>query len=287
MMVRYRPFIVAFLLPVLIILAVPNSARAIYQLPFPLPPQDSIYWNQKTQLALRNGDLPNALIAFEHYIDSLTSRDLRDKMTFNWLLNLVRRDPRQTEKPTLADIRDLVSKRKAELNPEEDRDRIWRYNYLLAQIAVLDGRTDEAVTLMLQAIEGYPDTRYADPGRESLLPDMYNIASRWQAPDNINKAQDFISQSFATDPRFNYIELTFWKQYFLQVGNPAAYIRFLERLLSDYQKKMEAHPEFQDELKHYHYQLQWIVNNERQELQKEEWNKGRINRLPVSAPLGG
>ena len=151
MMVRYRPFIVAFLLPVLIILAVPNSARAIYQLPFPLPPQDSIYWNQKTQLALRNGDLPNALIAFEHYIDSLTSRDLRDKMTFNWLLNLVRRDPRQTEKPTLADIRDLVSKRKAELNPEEDRDRIWRYNYLLAQIAVLEGRTDEAVTLMLQA----------------------------------------------------------------------------------------------------------------------------------------
>jgi hypothetical protein len=235
---------------------------------------------------VRNGDLPNALVAYEHYIDTLTSRDLRDKMTFNWVLNLVRTDPRQQKQPTLGELRDIVTARMEELDPEAGQDLIWRYNYLLAHIALLEGNQEEANNRMTLAIEGYPSRRYADPGRQSLLPDMYNIASRWHAPENINEAQEFLSNAFLNDPRFNYVELTFWKQYFQKVGNPSAYIRFLERLLGDYQKKIEAQTEYSDELRHYHQQLQWILNNERVELQKEEWNKGRINRLPTSVPLG-
>ncbi len=199
------------------------------------------------------GDWSSALEAYGDHLRHLTSRDFRDKKTFEWILDAFEKS---LEKPIdYEPLKAVVKSKLPSGRSKPDPVMTWRLHHMLARMAQREGNTKEYETRLQLAMDAYPEMHYSMPEKESLLQHLYNELALSKAQTDVDAAEKSLLDSFAKDQRFDYVYLAPWKSLHDNAGTPERYAALRERVIEAYGKKAENLPAKADMYTYYRRQL--------------------------------
>lgn len=220
-----------------------------------LPPE-AVHPLEVAKALVGGGDWSGAINAYADHLSKLTTRDYRDKKTFQWILDAYEKQAPESG-PDYEAFKDIL---KAKL-PKSTRDKAdpvltWRVHDLLARIAKRQDKAEDARKALEKAIETYPDVPYGEPAAQSRLQHLYNEVALMRAEDDLAGAEAYLLGAFLKDPRFDFVYLPPWRALYESAGTPEQYQAWVTRVIEAYDKKIKEVPAKADMLHHYRWLLQ-------------------------------
>lgn len=216
-------------------------------------PEEARHSLEMARTLVAAGDWSSAIEAYADHLKYLTSRDFRDKKTFEWILEAFEKagGPPTDYEPLKAVVKSKLPSGRSKPDPI----MTWRLHYLLARIAQREGNVKESETRLQLAIDAYPDYLYSMPEKESFLQHLYNELALSKAKVDVDAAEKFFLDRFVKDPRFDYLHLPPWKSFYDSAGTSERFSTLCGRAVEAYGKKAEAFPAKADMYTYYQRRL--------------------------------
>jgi tetratricopeptide (TPR) repeat protein len=214
-------------------------------------PEESLPALETAKQKVAEGQWDEAIDAYAEHLGKLTTRDFRDKKTFNWILDAYEKAAPEG-KPDYQPFWKIVERKLPRDRSKADPVVTWRLHMVLAEIALRVKDSSEAAKQLELAIDRYPDVAYSEPDTQSRLQHLYNTAAFLKAEKKVEDGEDYLVKSLREDPRFVYPYLRPWREFYAEAGTPERFAGLLERILEAYDAKIkEADSDRADTLAHY------------------------------------
>lgn len=205
-------------------------------------PEDSLAPLKEAQRLASEEVWSGAIDAYTDHLSKLSTRNYRDKKTYEWiLLEYVESNPNQLEP-----LKSLVEGKLTAIGEEADAIRSWRLHQLLSRIAEKEGGAEEQKRQLMMAIKSYPKVRYAEPSKHSKLQHLYNEVALQMAESNLENAEEWFLDNFSKDERFDFVYLPVWKSFYDERDQPERYEVLITKAIVAIDGKSNASPERSD-----------------------------------------
>jgi len=191
-----------------------------------------------------------AIDAYTEHLRKLTTWDFRDKKTYDWILEAFEKTTPEG-KPDYQAFRQSVRAKLPRPKAKADPISTWRLHLLLSRVAGKQGNEPEARQELQLAITTYPDVAYPEQETQSRLQHLYNEAALARAKEDPVAGEEILVQGFLKDPRFLYVYLPPWKEFYASINTPEKYDALIQRIIAACDQKAQRFPAHSDALTHY------------------------------------